>query len=130
MRHISYGRIMRLLSLPLLVVFIGLVVACKGGGQSPAEKVYVPPGKLDTYYAFLSGGHSGQVGVFGLPSGRLIKMIPVFAPDVAIGWGIDEKSKEIMGGYIWGDAHHPALSETMVITMEGGYLSMILPMAV
>jgi len=112
MRHISYGRIMRLLSLPLLVVFIGLVVACKGGGQSPAEKVYVPPGKLDTYYAFLSGGHSGQVGVFGLPSGRLIKMIPVFAPDVAIGWGIDEKSKEIMGGYIWGDAHHPALSET------------------
>ena len=111
MRHMSYGRIMRLLSLPLLVGLIGLLVACKGG-QSPAEKVYVPPGKLDTYYAFLSGGHSGQVGVFGLPSGRLIRMIPVFAPDVAVGWGIDEGSKEIMGGYIWGDAHHPALSET------------------
>jgi len=111
MRLINCGKIMRLLSLPLLVGFLGLLFACKGG-QSPAEKVYVPPGKLDSYYAFLSGGHSGQIGVFGLPSGRLIKMIPVFAPDVAIGWGIDEGSKEIMGGYIWGDAHHPALSET------------------
>jgi nitrous-oxide reductase len=103
----------RLLSLFLVIGGIGIVFACKqGGGQSPAEKVYVPPGKLDSYYAFLSGGHSGQVGVFGLPSGRLIRIIPVFAADVAVGWGIDEESKEIMGGYIWGDAHHPALSET------------------
>ena len=111
MRHTRYGKIMTLLSLAILVGFIGLLFACKTG-QSPAEKVYVPPGKLDTYYAFLSGGHSGQIGVYGLPSGRLLRIVPVFAADVAVGWGIDEKSKEIMGGYIWGDAHHPALSET------------------
>jgi len=111
MRLISHGKIKRLLSLPLLVGFLGLLLSCKGG-ESPAEKVYVPPGKLDSYYAFLSGGHSGQIAVYGLPSGRLIKVIPVFTPDPAIGWGIDEESKKMLGGYIWGDAHHPALSET------------------
>lgn len=111
MRPINYGRIIRLSSLPLLFVLFGLLFACERK-ESPAEKVYVPPGKLDSYYAFLSGGHSGQIQVYGLPSGRLIRVIPVFAPDVSIGWGISEESKKIMGGYTWGDAHHPALSET------------------
>jgi nitrous-oxide reductase len=111
MGHKNYGKVERLLAIPFLIGFLVFIFACKGG-QSPAEKVYVPPGKFDSYYAFLSGGHSGQIDVFGLPSGRLIRVIPVFASDVAVGWGIDEESKEIMGGYIWGDAHHPALSET------------------
>ena len=34
-----------------------------------AMKVYVAPGDLDEYYLFASGGHSGQVYVYGLPSG-------------------------------------------------------------
>ncbi|MBI4486140.1 MAG: nitrous oxide reductase, partial [Acidobacteria bacterium] len=47
---------------------------------SAAEKVYVAPGELDKYYAFLSGGQSGSVFVVGIPSGRLIKEIPIFEP--------------------------------------------------
>ena len=43
-----------------------------------AEDVYVPPGEHDRYYAFLSGGQSGSVFVVGIPSGRLIREIPVF----------------------------------------------------
>jgi len=41
--------------------------------------VYVPPGQYDEFYAFLSGGFSGQVAVYGLPSGRLLRVIPVFS---------------------------------------------------
>ena len=37
-----------------------------------AEKVYVAPGDLDEYYMFASGGHSGNVYVYGLPSMRHI----------------------------------------------------------
>ena len=44
-----------------------------------ASKVYVAPGQYDEFYAFMSGGFSGQVSVYGLPSGRLLKVIPVFS---------------------------------------------------
>ena len=43
---------------------------------SAAQQVYVAPGKLDDYYAFLSGGQSGSVFVYGIPSCRFIKEIP------------------------------------------------------
>ncbi|MEW6139887.1 MAG: Sec-dependent nitrous-oxide reductase [Thermodesulfobacteriota bacterium] len=77
-----------------------------------ALKTYVPPGDMDEYYAFLSGGHSGQVYVYGLPSMRHIRTIPVFSPYAATGWGWDKHSKEMMGKFTWGDVHHPGLSET------------------
>jgi nitrous-oxide reductase len=80
--------------------------------KNAAERVYVAPGEHDKYYAFLSGGHSGQVFVYGLPSCRYLKTIPVFAPEPAFGWGYDEHSKQIMKNITWGDAHHPSLSET------------------
>lgn len=80
--------------------------------RNAAERVYVAPGEHDEYYAFLSGGHSGQIYVYGLPSCRYLKTIPVFTPEPAFGWGIDEHSKAMLGGYTWGDAHHPSLSET------------------
>ncbi|OUM88505.1 MAG: nitrous-oxide reductase [Bacillus thermozeamaize] len=80
--------------------------------QTKAEKVYVPQGKLDEYYLMASGGHSGQLFVYGLPSMRLIRIVPVFSPDPATGYGFDKESKEMLGGYTWGDLHHPALSET------------------
>lgn len=77
-----------------------------------AVKTYVPPGQLDEYYLFNSGGHSGHIYVVGVPSMRHIRTIPVFSPDSATGYGWTEKSKTMMGDYDWGDAHHPALSET------------------
>ncbi|HLS09452.1 MAG TPA: Sec-dependent nitrous-oxide reductase [Lentibacillus sp.] len=80
--------------------------------KSNAEKVYVPPGEHDDYYMMASGGHSGQLFVYGLPSMRLIRQVPVFSPDPATGYGFEDESKEMLNGYKWGDFHHPAISET------------------
>jgi nitrous-oxide reductase len=77
-----------------------------------AMKVYVAPGDLDEYYMFASGGHSGQIYVYGLPSMRHISTIPVFTPYPATGYGFDDESKKMLGELTWGDAHHPGLSET------------------
>ena len=96
----------------LLAVALALAGCGGAGGKSAAERVYVKPGEHDAYYAFLSGGHSGQVFVYGIPSCRHITNIPVFTPEPARGWGYDEESKKMMGGFTWGDAHHPGLSET------------------
>jgi nitrous-oxide reductase len=77
-----------------------------------AVQTYVAPGDLDEYYMFSSGGHSGQVYVFGLPSMRHLVTIPVFTPYPGTGYGFDDDTKKMLGGLTWGDAHHPALSET------------------
>ena len=84
-----------------------------------ASKTYVPTGKRDDFVAFSSGGQSGQVIVYGVPSMRILKYIGVFTPEPWQGYGFDEESKEVLkGGRIdgkditWGDTHHPALSET------------------
>ncbi|MFA7326875.1 MAG: Sec-dependent nitrous-oxide reductase [Candidatus Kapaibacterium sp.] len=85
-------------------------------GSNAAEKVYVAPGEHDEFYAFLSGGFSGQVSVYGLPSGRLFKVIPVFAQDGEKGYGYNEETKpmlETSHGFVpWDDSHHPELSQT------------------
>ena len=77
-----------------------------------AMKTYVAPGDLDDYYFFASGGHSGQVYVYGVPSMRHLSTIPVFTPYPATGYGFDDESKKMLGDLTWGDVHHPALSET------------------
>jgi len=81
-----------------------------------ASKVYVPPGQYDEFYAFMSGGFSGKVAVYGLPSGRLFKEIPVFSQDPQEGYGYTEDSKPMLMtsyGFIpWDDSHHPELSMT------------------
>ncbi|MCB0702600.1 MAG: Sec-dependent nitrous-oxide reductase [Candidatus Kapaibacterium sp.] len=85
-------------------------------GSNAAEKVYVAPGEHDEFYAFMSGGFSGQVSVYGLPSGRLFKIIPVFSVDGEKGYGFNEETKpmlETSHGFVpWDDAHHPELSQT------------------
>jgi len=107
----------------LVLVVVGLAAAwaavqlpgcaaTRAGSGSAAQKVYVKPGEHDAYYAFFSGGHSGQVYVYGIPSCRFIMTIPVFTPEPAQGYGVDEESKAMLGGFTWGDAHHPGLSET------------------
>ncbi|MFP5470257.1 MAG: Sec-dependent nitrous-oxide reductase [Bacteroidia bacterium] len=85
-------------------------------GSDAASQVYVEPGKYDDFYMFTSGGFSGQVGVYGLPSGRLLKVLPVFSQNAENGYGYSEETKPMLmtsHGFIpWGDAHHPALSKT------------------
>ncbi len=83
-----------------------------GAAGDAASKVYVKPGEHDAYYGFLSGGHHGNIYVYGFPSCRHITTIPVFTPEPAVGYGYDEESKAMLGGRTWGDAHHPGLSET------------------
>ena len=89
-----------------------------GDGTAVAEtdaEHSVPPGEHDEYYGFLSGGHSGDIRVYGIPSMREIMRIPVFNRESARGYGFDDESAEMLedaGGYTWGDTHHPRLSQT------------------
>lgn len=90
--------------------------ACKPKGSSSAlsgnaaERVYIPPGQYDEFYTFTSGGFSGQMTVYGLPSGRLLKLIPVFSLNAENGWGFSEETKpmlETSHGFVpWDDLHH------------------------
>jgi len=108
-----------------LLIFLSMLVlsACNNLSinestlpSSAAEKVYVPPGEHDEFYAFLSGGFSGQLSVYGLPSGRLFKIIPVFSVDAEKGYGFNEETKDLLntsfGRIPWGDSHHPDISQT------------------
>jgi len=102
-----------------LAVITGLYCAQKPATTvfgSGAEKVYVAPGTYDEFYAFMSGGFSGQVGVYGLPSGRLLKVIPVFSQNPENAYGYSEETKGMLmtsHGFIpWDDAHHPKISQT------------------
>ncbi|WEK33913.1 MAG: Sec-dependent nitrous-oxide reductase [Candidatus Pseudobacter hemicellulosilyticus] len=85
-------------------------------GGDAAEKVYVAPGKYDEFYNFVSGGFSGQLSVYGIPSGRLLRVIPVFSVDPEKGYGYSEESKPMLNtsnGFIpWDDLHHVAISTT------------------
>ncbi|MCW9025625.1 MAG: Sec-dependent nitrous-oxide reductase [Gammaproteobacteria bacterium] len=83
-----------------------------------AAKTYVPTGGRDEYIVFASGGQSGQVIVYGIPSMRILKYIAVFTPEPWQGYGFDEESKAVLAmGRIhgkditFGDTHHPAFSE-------------------
>ncbi|SMC54439.1 Sec-dependent nitrous-oxide reductase [Cellulophaga tyrosinoxydans] len=84
--------------------------------SSNAEKVYVAPGEHDEFYAFMSGGYSGNVTVYGLPSGRMFKEIPVFSQFPTSGYGYSEETKPMLNtsfGFVpWDDAHHPDISQT------------------
>jgi nitrous-oxide reductase len=101
------------------LAFLG---SCKPKGTETAvsgdaaEKVYVAPGKYDEMYNFVSGGFNGQVNVYGLPSGRLLKVLPVFSVNPENGYGYSEETKpmlETSHGFIpWDDQHHLALSQT------------------
>ncbi len=83
-----------------------------------AAKTYTPTGGRDEYLAFASGGQSGHIIVYGIPSMRILKYIGVFTPEPWQGYGFDDESKAVLamdnpGTKIkFGDVHHPAFSET------------------
>lgn len=105
----------------------------KAGGQ----RYEVKPGELDEYYVFVSGGHSGELRVVGLPSMRELTRIPVFNRCSATGWGQTNESLKVLtegllpqsrafladrgGSYVNGDLHHPHPSQTDG-TYDGRYL--------
>ncbi len=83
-----------------------------------AAKTYNPTGGRDEFIVFSSGGQSGQVIVYGVPSMRILKYIAVFTPEPWQGYGYDVDSLKVLrqgnirGREInWGDTHHPAISE-------------------
>lgn len=94
-------------------------------GLNPADvvaalKTYVPSGKYDEAVMFASGGHSGQVIAIGLPSMRILKEIAVFTPESWQGYGYNDETRKLLEEgrvfkdkeQLWGDTHHPNLSET------------------
>ena len=111
-----------ILAVALAISSMVILNACKPKNASnavsgdAAEKSYVAPGKYDTYYNFVSGGFSGQMSVYGLPSGRLLRVIPVFSVDPEKSWGYSEETKPMLntshGMVPWDDLHHTELSQT------------------
>ena len=111
-----------ILAVALAISSMVILNACKPKNASnavsgdAAEKTYVAPGKYDTYYNFVSGGFSGQMSVYGLPSGRLLRVIPVFSVDPEKSWGYSEETKPMLntshGMVPWDDLHHTELSQT------------------
>src|SRR5687768_12236078 len=108
--------------LALGAVTAGSLYSCKPKSAQAAisgdaaSKVFVAPGKYDEFYNFVSGGFNGQIGVYGIPSGRLLRIIPVFSTHPESGWGYSEESKPMLntshGEVPWDDLHHIALSTT------------------
>ena len=112
----------QLLSIFLLLLAVTIFNSCKpknagsAVNSDAASKTYVAPGKYDEFYNFVSGGFSGQMSVYGLPSGRLLRVIPIFSVDPEKGYGYSEESKPMLNtshGFVpWDDQHHVELSQT------------------
>lgn len=117
----------KLINSLIVLALVGTAISCsnsesgdksnKGAlASSAAEKVYVAPGEHDEFYAFMSGGYSGNLTVYGLPSGRMFKEIPVFSQFPTSGYGYSEETKPMLNtsfGFVpWDDAHHPDISQT------------------
>ena len=117
----------KLINSLIVLALVGTAISCsnsESGGKSnkgalassAAEKVYVAPGEHDEFYAFMSGGYSGNLTVYGLPSGRMFKEIPVFSQFPTSGYGYSEETKPMLNtsfGFVpWDDAHHPDISQT------------------
>lgn len=113
------NRVIQTVSVLAVLMFFG---ACKPKTSSDsvsgdvAQKAYVAPGQYDEFYNFVSGGFSGQLSVYGLPSGRLFRVIPVFSVDPEKGWGYSEETKPMLNtshGFVpWDDLHHVEMSQT------------------
>ncbi len=102
--------------LSFIVIYLGCKSSKDAVSGDVAQAVYVAPGSYDEFYLFTSGGFNGQVGVYGLPSGRHFKTISVFSQNPETGYGYSEETKPMLMtsyGFIpWDDSHHPVFSMT------------------
>lgn len=111
----------------IVIFFASLVLAmyiqsCKPSTNESAAtgangiQSYVPPGEHDEFYNIVSGGFNGQMSVVGLPSGRVLRILPVFSVHPENGYGYSENSKAMLNtshGFVpWDDLHHIAISMT------------------
>jgi nitrous-oxide reductase len=109
-------------SVAFTAVTAGALFSCKPKGAEAAvsgdaaAKAYVAPGKYDEFYNIVSGGFNGQIGIYGIPSGRLFRIVPVFSVSPESGYGYSEETKPMLNtshGFVpWDDLHHIALSQT------------------
>lgn len=109
-------------AIALAAVAAGTLYSCRPKGAEAAvtgdaaSKVYVAPGKYDEFYNIVSGGFNGQIGIYGIPSGRLFRIVPVFSQSSESGYGFSEETKPMLNtshGFVpWDDLHHIALSTT------------------
>jgi Nitrous oxide reductase len=108
-----------------LIGGLGLDRAAHAAEPGKMPEDHVAPGQLDEYYGFWSGGQSGEIRILGLPSMRELIRVPVFNPSFAIGWGITNESKRVLGKNAppGGDLHHPHMSQTHG-RYDGRYLFM------
>ncbi len=112
----------RVLSVLVVLATIVLWQGCKPKAPGSiingdaASQAYVAPGKYDEFYNVVSGGFNGQMSIYGLPSGRLFRIIPVFSQFPENGWGYSEETKPMLNtshGFVpWDDLHHISLSLT------------------
>lgn len=122
MKNLTKKFAVLLFAIPAIVILINFNSCSDNKKSGPAlsgdeaEQVYVAPGEYDEFYYFVSGGFSGQLSTYGIPSGRLFRVIPVFSVDPEKGYGYTEETKPMLNtsyGFIpWDDAHHSELSQT------------------
>src|SRR5205807_1750239 len=60
LRHLAFAGVAA-----LALTACGSRGGTSGGAADAAQRVYVAPGTKDEFYAFMSGGFSGQVSVYG-----------------------------------------------------------------
>ncbi|GAO42684.1 Sec-dependent nitrous-oxide reductase [Flavihumibacter petaseus] len=109
-------------SVGVLGIALGALQGCKpntnttAAATGDASKSFVAPGKYDEFYNVVSGGFNGQIGIYGIPSGRLFRIVPVFSQSAESGYGFSEETKPMLNtshGFVpWDDLHHIALSQT------------------
>src|SRR5688572_19369381 len=83
------------------VALVGSMQSCKpksaqAAASGDATAAYVAPGKYDEFYNIVSGGFNGQIGVYGIPSGRLFRIVPVFSVGPESGYGYTEETKPML----------------------------------
>jgi nitrous-oxide reductase len=106
-----------------------LIESCKpktaqsaAGGD--AAKSYVAPGSYDEFYNIVSGGFNGQVGIYGIPSGRLFRIVPVFSVNPESGYGYSEETKPMLNSTIL------RFRRPMANTTAGGHSQMAITLPV